>query len=54
MMEYAPKKLKVIKTESMKEIGRELNMRFRLKKMVLNDIVEQYVFVDANKKKGIV
>ena len=53
-MEYAPKKLRVIKFDVMKNIGVELNMRFRLKKIILIDIIEQYVFVDSNKKKGVV
>jgi hypothetical protein len=39
-MEYAPKKLRVIKSDNMKDIGMELNMRFRLKKSPLNDVIE--------------
>lgn len=42
----------MITIESMKNIGIELNMRFRLKKLGLNDVIEKFVFVDQNKKTG--
>jgi hypothetical protein len=31
-------------------IGEELSYRFRLKKIILSDVIEQYLFDDDNKK----
>jgi hypothetical protein len=53
-LEYAPKKLRVVKTADVQPIGNELNMRFRLRRITVLDVVEQYLFDNENKKTGII
>jgi hypothetical protein len=45
MLDYAPKKLRVIELADVKEIGLELNMRFRIKKIELIDIIEKVIIL---------
>ncbi|CAK90637.1 unnamed protein product (macronuclear) [Paramecium tetraurelia] len=48
---YVPKKLRAIKTNDILHIGEELNYRFRVKEIILIDVIEQFLFDDDNKKE---
>ncbi|CAD8136884.1 unnamed protein product [Paramecium pentaurelia] len=48
---YVPKKLRAIKMNDVLHIGEELNYRFRIKKIILIDVIEQFLFDDDNKKE---
>ncbi|KAM3129782.1 hypothetical protein pb186bvf_018173 [Paramecium bursaria] len=49
---YVPKKLRTVRIQDVRDTGIELNYRFRLKKISLSDVIEQYLFDDDNKKRG--
>lgn len=53
-LEYAPKKLRVVRTIDVQATGAELNMRFQLRHIVINDVIDQYLFDNENKSSGYV
>lgn len=53
-LEYAPKKLRVVRTIDVQPIGAELNMRFQLRHITVVDVIDQYLFDNENRKEGSV
>lgn len=53
-LEYNPKKLRVVKTADVRDVSKELQMRFRSIRKNLNDMIEENLFHDQNKKSGII
>ena len=53
-LEYNPKKLRVVKTADVRDVSKELQMRFRSIRKNLNDLIEENLFHDKNKKSGMI
>ncbi len=53
-LEYNPKKLRVVKTADVRDVSKELQMRFRSIRKNLNDLIEENLFHDQNKKSGMI
>lgn len=52
--ELYPRKLRTLRKENVSKFAVQLNMKFRLSKIEMDDIVEKYLFDDNNKKSMMV